>query len=70
MDPYMLYVLERQAQEMRDRAAPHTWHLQEAMSERTAARRSRRLAAVHAVVAMLRRHATHAPVPTGAGSRT
>jgi hypothetical protein len=65
----MLYLLERQAQEMRDRAAPHTWHLQEAMAERAAARRSRRLAAVHSVVAMLRRHAAHAPVPSGAGGR-
>jgi hypothetical protein len=70
MDPYMLYVLERQAQEMRDRAAPHTRHVNELLAARAAARRLRRHKAVHALLAMLRGHGSDARVPASVGGRT
>ena len=67
MDPYVFAVLERNAQEARVRAAPHTWHLQGLMAERTADRRSRRRLGVRAFVGMLRRHAADAPVAAATG---
>jgi hypothetical protein len=69
MDPYVFVVLERQALEERARARPHTWHMQELMTERAAVRRSRRHRALRAFVGMLRRHAAEAPVPAGVGGR-
>ena len=70
MDPYMLYVLERQAQEARDRVAPHRRHVNELLAERAAARRLRRHQAIHGLLGMLRGHASDARVPAGAGGRT
>ena len=67
MDPYVFAVLERAAQEARVREAPHTWHLQELMAERTADRRSRRLMALRTFVGRLRRHAADARIPASAG---
>ena len=66
MDPYMFAVLGRAAQEERDRAASHTWYLNEAMAERAAARRSRRRMAVRTIVGRLRRHAADARIPASA----
>jgi hypothetical protein len=70
MDPYVFAVLERNAQEARVRAAPHTWHLHEALAERSDDRRTRRLATVHAVLGWLRSHAAGRRVPADAGGRT
>ena len=67
MDPYVFAVLERAAQEARVRAAPHTWHLNEVMAERTATRRGRRLMALRTTVGRLRRHAAGARIPASAG---
>ena len=69
MEWYAHYVLYRNGQEMRALAAPHRHHLHEAVAARTAARRSRKLAWVRAVRAMLSRHSPAAPGPASAGGR-
>jgi hypothetical protein len=69
MDPYVHHLLERNARDMRDRAAPHICHLREVVAERAAALRIRRLRSLRALLGMLRRHAYAARVAAGAGGR-